>query len=67
MKHMAAILAGVEDAVRKVHRDTGALALVTLHADRTPEGAPTPGYRITLIVDMPDAFVEDVAASTEKI
>jgi hypothetical protein len=55
--HLNAVLAGIQQAVLDVGKKTGAIALVTLTSDRTPEDT---GTRITLIVDMPDAFVDAV-------
>lgn len=51
-----AILAGVTDAVNEIGKRTGSIAIVTLDAVRTPDNA---SYRVTLVVDVPDALVEE--------
>lgn len=50
-----AILSGVQGAVTDLGRRTHGVAIVTLDAVRTPDGT---GYRITLVVDIPDSSIE---------
>lgn len=50
-----AILVGVQQAVNEIAKGTEAISIVTLDAVRTPDDA---GYRVTLVVDVPDAVAE---------
>lgn len=61
-RHLTAILAGIQEAVEGIGKKTGALLLVNLQGVRNPDNN---GHRITLIVDMPDAFVDGVAGERD--